>query len=103
MSRTYHIGDRVRTKIAGVVTVALVICRFQFYSHSAYALRRPGLTRRGTAYPTVYRSEAEVEPDLDRPTANVYADFLEDNGEPAAAAKLRREFPLALTSNGGGP
>jgi uncharacterized protein (TIGR02996 family) len=36
----------------------------------------------------------EGPPDPDALTANVYADWLEDNGEPAAAAKLRAAFPL---------
>jgi hypothetical protein len=35
--------------------------------------------------------------DLPPAAANVYADWLEDNGEPAAAAKLRAAFPLGVT------
>jgi len=34
------------------------------------------------------------QPAHDPLTANVYADWLEDNGEPGAAAKLRVAFPL---------
>jgi len=37
---------------------------------------------------------AKPSPPHDRLSANVYADWLEDNGEPAAAAKLRQAFPL---------
>lgn len=36
---------------------------------------------------------------MEAATANVYADFLEEQGEPAAAAKLRAMFPAAPTAS----
>ena len=38
---------------------------------------------------------------LDPLAANVYADYLEDHGEPAAAAKLLVAFPLGPPAAGG--
>lgn len=40
------------------------------------------------------RALARVSPALDPLPANVYADWLEEHGEGAAAAKLRAAFPL---------
>lgn len=45
-------------------------------------------------WPSVRRCAALLKHLPDTPTANVYADWLEENGELAAAHKLREAFPL---------
>jgi len=60
-------------------------------------VRREGFDSIGRRYGEVRRAAAHVSlaaPPHDRLSANVYADWLEDNGEPAAAAKLRAAFPI---------
>jgi uncharacterized protein (TIGR02996 family) len=60
-------------------------------------VRRLGTTTAGTSYPMVPRKIRDIQPrpHYDAPTANVYADFLEEQGEYRAAELLRRTFPFA--------
>lgn len=44
----------------------------------------------------VRRMAPDLFPPLDPATANVYADWLIDQGEYTAAVKLRRAFPLSI-------
>jgi len=61
-------------------------------------LRRPGLTpggkNRAWFSGHVERFRVVGRPPPPPAPANVYADWLEEHGEPAAAAKLRLAFPL---------
>jgi hypothetical protein len=84
-------GDRVMTP-GGVRVVAFVLAR----QVVRVAARRDGVTRAGKRYPIqVYRpQELSRAGHLDPEPANVYADFLEECGEPRAAALLRAAFPL---------
>jgi len=49
-----------------------------------------------------YAHEVSHPSPPDTLSANVYADFLDEAGEPAAAAKLRSAFPLDGGAGGGG-
>lgn len=46
--------------------------------------------------PRMYRNVGQVRPQPQSAviTGNIFADFLDDQGEPAAAEKLRRAFPM---------
>ncbi len=59
-------------------------------------VRRVGKTSGGTRFPAGNRrcSELSRSPKADAPTVHVVADWLEENDEERAAAKLRRAFPL---------
>lgn len=48
----------------------------------------------GGFQPTYRKYPGDLRPLADVPTANVYADFLEEHGESKAAELLRRHFPL---------
>ena len=89
---TYSTRKRVREVAEG--TVAAV-------SHTRLGLvyvrvRPAGRDSLGRRLGTVRRWAPEVlhAAGPDALSANVYADWLEDNGEPAAAEKLRAAFPL---------
>jgi hypothetical protein len=60
-------------------------------------VRRVGLTANARPYPRVLRLLTEVCLPAPGPalTANVFADWLDEQGEPTAAAKLRKAFPIA--------
>ena len=58
-------------------------------------LRRVGKTRSGFRYPPTRRWPRDLRPAVCDPlSATVHADWLEENGEAQAAAKLRKAFPL---------
>lgn len=58
--------------------------------------RRIGLTKRGRLKPanTFNPLSIRLSRVQNRTTANVYADWLLENGEPLAAIKLREAFPI---------
>lgn len=60
-------------------------------------VRRVGTAPGNRRYPMVPRLIRDIQPrpNYDTPTANVYADFLEEQGEYKAAELLRRAFPFA--------
>lgn len=60
-------------------------------------VRRLGQTKRGQRYPLVPReARMLIHPKhkVDRLVANVYADYLDEVGEPVAAELLRQAFPM---------
>jgi len=58
-------------------------------------VRQPGRTAAGRRYPWTARRLNDVRATGYRPEpANIYADWLDDNGHPEAAAALREAFPL---------
>ncbi len=56
--------------------------------------RRVGRTSDGRRYGVLLARADTVRPTVDHAGANVFADWLEDNNFPEAAAALRRAFPL---------
>jgi hypothetical protein len=96
-ARQLRAGDRVLcSMIEGLVPAEVV----EVLCYPAQAprvwVRRLGGSRRGGRFPS-HRRRAEELYFVARPfleTANVYADWLEEQGEYRAAALLRAAFPL---------
>ncbi len=91
-----NIGDIVLTKVQDRETrvVILDVRGVRVSEERSYFLlrcRRVGTTR-GRA---IDRFLSQVRPTGDTVTANVFSDWLEDNGFPEAGAALRAAFPLA--------
>jgi hypothetical protein len=58
-------------------------------------VRKPGKTKGNARYGSFKREPDQLRHAPEPVAANVYADFLEENGHPEAAALLRKSFPLA--------
>jgi hypothetical protein len=90
------VGDVAETKIAGkwarVVVEEISIDHHGVAWLRARRLGKPESSRR--VYPAINRHGGQFRPTPDPVTANVFADFLDENGEPAAAEKLRKAFPM---------
>jgi hypothetical protein len=96
-------GDIVEIRIGGKIVRAKVEAEVSWWCN-AYRGRKPihirvsrcGKTTVGGKYPSLLRDIKEITRFVSRPseTANVFADFLEENGHVEAADLLRREFPL---------
>lgn len=85
VERAVAAKDYQRWQIIGTVTSE---------DDAVLELRPEGRTRGGSKFGCVVRPARDVRPTGDCVTAHVFADFLEENGEPTAAAKLRAAFPL---------
>lgn len=61
-----------------------------------FFIQKEGKTANGRNYPCLpyYPNDLRKVYKLNPQTANVYADWLEENNEPWAARKLREAFPL---------
>ena len=93
--RALKVGDRVWTDHSGQRDVLCVVTNWPFQDRGTWfvSIRRVDLV-----------SSHRVNRDASRLilferrdsfTANVYADWLEENGEPQAAVKLRAAFPIS--------
>jgi hypothetical protein len=92
-------GDRLVGCISGrlaVVEAVFVGNRFGPRQAVRVTVRRVGKTRTGHPYPHFTRTADYLQrlPRPDAPAFHVAADWLDENGEPMAAAKLRQAFPL---------
>jgi hypothetical protein len=94
-------GDPLMGTISGQFTV-LDTVQVEMITHATGAVklavwvRRAGKDARGKPFPTILR-RADRLARLPRPNApafHVAADWLDEHGEPMAAHKLRRAFPL---------
>jgi hypothetical protein len=95
-------GDVVETRITGSRGwLPVEVVGFGYRSNRVadvlVKVRRPGRMASGRIFPSFWRAPLSLRrPDrLDPVPANVYADWLEEHGFSAAAAALRKEFPLA--------
>lgn len=102
-ARNLQVGDYVETMIGRkwmlVVVEDVIISSYstQFHSMSNVfvRVRRPGRTSNGRRYSSYSRLESDLRKSpYDAVTANVFADWLVENDEPRAAAKLRERFPF---------
>lgn len=101
-------GDKVRYRsgkgvVNGVVVTPPVCYNYceecgQDDDNWCLEVRPEGVTKLGRRRPSLLVFLEEITPlePFDRTTANVFADWLEENGEPEAAAKLRKAFPIAM-------
>lgn len=88
-------GEAALAKINGEWVPVEVVAVYLWRGRATARVRRRGLTNAGRPYPTTRRFPEDLRRPPDPLPANVYADYLEDRGEPAAARKLREAFPLA--------
>lgn len=92
-------GDVVKTRLGGRQTTVTVVWTGTYFDDPGFyvMVRRLGKITPRRFYPVKRRDASEVEyvGPADPPTAHVYADWLEENGEPRAAEMLRKAFPLA--------
>lgn len=93
------VGDIVETKIGKKWVRVVVEQRYAWKGISMLRVRRE---RHHTNYlcPQMSRYPGELRPVTDRPSsdplsANIYADWLEENDFPEAAAALRKAFPFS--------
>ncbi len=92
-------GDYVEVRISGKPTLAEVVMvhpRLDTTGDQLIMMRRKGRRCHGWYYPRFSRWSNEIRrADALNPTdANVFADWLEEHGEPRAAAMLREAFPF---------
>ncbi len=95
------VGDVVETLMGGKWVRVVVTEEYRFIMEGVkwedspvayYYVRREG---KPASWPSMKRVPGNLRAPLsDRTTGNVFADWLDDNGEPAAAEKLRRAFPM---------
>jgi hypothetical protein len=104
-ARKLWVGAVVEARFSGV-WVKVMVVGFEWFEAApglpaqlaTLRVRRPGKTRKGRHFASWRKTLYNVRPyaisDLDPTTSNVYADWLDDHGEPGAARKLREAFPL---------
>jgi hypothetical protein len=93
-------GDRVMVHVAGKWRPEVVVRLEDTWGASAgkyvaVRSRKPGRRPGGQLFKVNWYRSEEIRRAWDAVPANVYADFLEENGHPEAAALLRKHFPLA--------
>ncbi len=90
-------GGVVHWRANGRVFAGKVV-RVRVFSRVAVVcvdVRPFGLTPAGRRRPVVCKYNSEIRrSDLPPAPAHVFADFLDENGEPRAAEKLRAAFPM---------
>lgn len=94
VSKVPKVGDIVLVKISGRWCEVIVLETDP--SYGAYYIVQRVRTPDRKVYPRLIRTTGALRPlPRDRlTTANVFADFLEEQGELSAAEKLRKAFPL---------
>jgi hypothetical protein len=101
-------GQAVETILRGKIT-RVEVCRvyddrarFGGLGPVTVVCRRPSLDAMGRRRQALPRRPEELRrcADLDRFTANAFADWLEERGEHRAAAMLREAFPFVAADGG---
>jgi hypothetical protein len=95
-------GDRVVTKVgttAGLAATVVGVCDgrgVKWLGCVRVTVRRDGVDKNGRRLPAMDRRPAAIEllSRIDPLAANIFADWLEENGELRAAMKLRAAFPV---------
>ncbi len=95
-------GDHVFARVGGkrmlcVVQLVHVVTYNGVLIERRVSLRKPGLRFDGLCRNRIFtRHAADVDrlENMDGPTANIFADWLEERGEHRAAAMLREAFPF---------
>lgn len=90
-------GETVEMSVGGKWVPAKVLYALTGDVEVSLRVRRVGRTRSGASYRSTRRYLSGLRPlsaPLPPEPANVYADWLEENGEARAAARLREAFPL---------
>lgn len=91
-------GDRVEAKMGDTWRHCKVLHVLSFNDGSFHTMlvRRIGLQRNGREFTPIYKwNLKQLRPVGANYAQQVYADWLEQEGYPEAAAALRKRFPLA--------
>ena len=88
------VGDLIAAIISHELVEAVIVSDLH-PGPETFWVRRLGKTLWGTAFPLVARHVSEILTlASDAGTANVFADWLEEEGEMSAATKLRERYPM---------
>ncbi len=95
---TLKVGDMVTLSFRNVIWIGMVVEAPHLHRNSSVSVlvRREGINKHGRRYAPSQRHPAHLTLTgaYDATTANVFADWLDEQGESQAAAKLRAAFPI---------